>query len=105
MANKKREISLFIEKRAMLNVLERVFDQLEDISKDCTMTYEVVGKRDEQDTNWRTGELLWEDDEKTIPKMKDKYDYVPIPEDDMTDEQICKLHAINEIKNALEKLI
>ena len=37
--------------------------------------------------------------------MKDKYDYVPIPEDDMTDEQICKLHAINEIKNALEKLI
>lgn len=83
----------FTTMRKQAEVLERIENLLEEIIKDRTMSYEVVGKEEEQATSWRTGELLWEDEEHTIPKYRDKYDYVPkkeLDEDDQITIDVCK---------------
>lgn len=90
-------------KRITLEYLERLMNNLESYEDDVKMEYTVVGKEDEQARNWKTDELLWEDDEQTIPKYRDKYDYVPKKE--LEEDDKIKLDAINTIKKALEKLI
>ncbi len=92
-------------KKAMLEVIEELYSSLENTEKNITHSYEVVGKEDEQATDWRTGELKWEDEEKTIPYYKNKYDYVKRDEADFNDYERAKLDAINEIRKALDKLI
>lgn len=90
-------------KRITLEYLERLFDNLESYENDTKMSYEVVGKEDEQAKDWRTDELLWEDEDKTIPRYRDKYDYVEKTE--FSEEDKIRLEAIATIKKALEKLI
>lgn len=83
----------FTVMRKQAEVLERIENLLEEMIKDTSMTLDVVGKDDEQATSWRTGELLWEDEEHTIPKYKDRYDYVPkaeLNEDDQITIDVCK---------------
>lgn len=90
-------------KRITLEYLERLFDNLEGYENDTKMEYAVVGKEDEQATDWRTDELLWEDEDKTIPRYRDKYDYVEKKK--LSDDDKIRLEAIATIKKALEKLI
>ena len=101
----KTELTKLQQKKAQVGVLEKLFETLAEMEKDTVNDYRVVGKREEQAKNWRTGELLWEDEEKTIPKYEDKYDYVPIPIEERTPEQVAKLKAIAFIEEALDKLI
>ena len=100
-----REIGIITKKKALLDVLEKLMTELDTIEKNTTTEYRAVGKSEEQMTNWKTGELLWEDEEKTVPKMCDKYDYVDLTEDEMTDENIATLEAIKTVKEILEKLV
>lgn len=100
-----KNINIFTEKRAVLEVLERLANDLDSQLKDATYSYEVVGKKDEQATDWRTGELLWEDEEHTIPVYRDEYDYVPLPEEELTDEQVAKVKAIATVREMLNGLI
>ena len=82
----------FTVMKKQAEVLERLEEVLNDIIKDKTMTYDVVGKETEQARSWKTGELLWEDEEHTIPKYRDKYDYVPkkeLDEDDQITIDVC----------------
>ena len=99
----KRSITKIQQKRAELEILESLFRSVESIEKDACQRFEQTGK--EQDKDWRTGELKWEDEEKTIPKMTSKWEYVPITEDDMTDEEYAKYVAVASIKAHLEKLL
>ena len=92
-------------KRAQLDVIEKLLEALDDVKKNTKCDFKVVGKKDEQARNWRTGELLWEDDEKTVPKYEDKYDYVPIPEDELSEERKAKLGVIHDIKKIINSLI
>ena len=83
----------FTTMRKQAEVLERLEDVLNEIIKDKTMEFAVVGKEEEQASHWKTGELLWEDEEKTIPKYRDRYDYVPkaeLDEDDQITIDVCK---------------
>ena len=92
-------------KKAMLDVIEELYSSLETTEKNVAYSYEVVGKEDEQDKDWRTGELKWDDEEKTIPHYKNKWDYVKRDEADFSDYDRAKLEAIAEICKALDKLI
>ena len=92
-------------KKAMLDIIEELYKSLDDTEKNVTYSYEAVGKEEEQATDWRTGELRWEDEEKTIPYYKNKYDYVKRDEADFSDYDKAKLEAIAEIRKALDKLI
>lgn len=89
-------------KRAELEVLGELLERLESVRTDTICSFEKTGTR--QQTTWR-GEPLWEDEEQTIPKMEDVWEYVPIPEDELTEEQKVKAHAIASIKATLEKMI
>lgn len=92
-------------KKAMLEVIEELYSSLETTEKNVTYSYEVVGKEDEQAKDWKTGELKWEDEEKTIPYYRNRYDYVKRDEDSLDDHDKAKLEAIAEIRKALDKLI
>ena len=90
-------------KKEVISFIEVIFDVLDQKEENVRKDFLPVRDSDEQDTNWKTGELLWEDEEKTIPKMKKEYDYVEKPE--LTDEDKAKLEAIEVIRIALEKLV
>ena len=86
MANK------FEKKRIEMGYLESVYSLLEDKLKDLM-----------QAKDWRTGELLWEDEEKTIPIYRDKYDCVEVFDDELDDEDRLRMSVLNELMAKLEK--
>lgn len=93
----------FTVMRKQAEVLERLEDVLNEIIRDKSLTWDVVGKEEEQARSWKTDELLWEDEEHTIPKYKNKYDYVPkaeLDEDDQITIDVC-----NGFLKKLDKLI
>ena len=92
-------------KKAQLEVLERLMRELDSIEDDVSQRYCVVGKTNEQARDWRTNELLWEDEAHTIPEYKDKWDYVPVSEDEMSEAELAKLEAVRELRGTLEDLI
>ena len=86
----------------LVQMLDRTLDQE---YKSLYQKYDIVGKSDEQATNYKTGELLWEDDEHTIPRYKDKWDYIDLSDSDLTPEQIAKRDAIQFLREALLNLV
>lgn len=102
---KNNTLNIITQKKALLNVLEKLMTELDSIEKDATTEYKVIGKSTEQMTNWKTGELMWEDEEKTVPKMRDEYGYVDLTEDEMTDENRATLEAVKVVKEVIEKLV
>lgn len=99
MANK------FMKAAINAEILGSLYKNLEEMKKDLFMRYEKVGLSDKQATDWRTGELLWEDDAKTIPVYADKYDYVQVDEADLSDDTKLRRIVIDEIMAKLEKLL
>ena len=97
-------INKFKERQIEAEILGELYEKLENDLKYATKSYECVGKEDEQATDYRTGELRWEDEEKTIPYYRDKYDYVDIPEEKLSDEQKLRAKVIKNIMAKLEKL-
>lgn len=92
-------------KKAELEVLDEIYKFLEDRLTSHPFTdWRVVGKYDEQAMDYCTHELLWEDEEKTIPKMRDRYDSVPVPEDEYDEDMIARKAAIERLMAAIDKL-
>ena len=102
---KTNTVSKVMQKKAELEYIEQLLRNLENERQYATTRYQQVGVTDEQEKNWKTGELIWEDDEHTIPKYKEKYDYVDIADEDLTDEERVKIQAIDKLSDYLEKLI
>ena len=97
--------SKFSVKKAQLEILERFSKVLDEMNNDATTDYRVVGKEEEQATNWKTGELLWEDEECTIPRYRDKWDSVVLKEDEMTEDKRAMVLAISHMRAELDKMI
>ena len=93
------------DKIKMLNILNRMYVILEDEMKNVLYDYRVVGKETEQKKHWKTGELLWEDEEKTIPRFDNIYDYVKKNPDEITDEDKSMITIIQTIEKHLDKLL
>ena len=91
------------EKRMMLEVLEELMETLDTQEKNVRMELGVVGKEETQARNWKTDELVWDDDEKTIPHYNNKYDY--IPKQELSENDSTKLKAIEKIRATLEKMV
>lgn len=86
-------------------ILGDLYERLEEKKRNLLMRYDKVGVSDIQARDWRTHELKWEDEEKTIPVYEDKYDYVPIDESELDAEDKLRSTVIDEIMVKLEKLI
>lgn len=94
----------FKERQVEAEILGELYERLEDKLKDATMRYDCVGKEEEQARSYRTDELLWEDDECTIPKYRDKYEIVPVPENELTDEDKLRIKVIKNLMTKLERI-
>ena len=88
------------EKKIMLEVLEVLMDRLDDERKYVSQSFEIIGEERIFD---KDGEPAFNDD--GTPKMRNKYDYVDIPEDKMSEDAKLKLACINKLTTALEKMI
>lgn len=97
--------SRFATMKAQAEVLEKLDNFLNEIIRDYSMSYEVIGKQTEQATDWRTGELKWEDEEHTIPYYANEYGYVPIPEDKLRDESRIVVDVCKRFSQRLDKLL
>ena len=102
MANK------FETKRWQLEQYGEIYAWLEEQINSLSRDYRRLDEM-EQDTRWNTTtkeyELLWEDEEKTIPKMINKWGYVDLTEDELSDEAKAKQEACIVVMNFLEKNI
>lgn len=87
------------EKKVELEVLGSVIEHLNSLKDGYTKSYEKVGE--EQAKDWKTGELKWEDEAQTIPMMRNLYDYLPKPEETLTEKD---RHAIAYIDQLIEDL-
>lgn len=97
MANK------FKEKQMLAEILSDLYEEVEQKEKSVRTTYSPIGEVQEKD--WRTGELKWEDEEHTIPKMTKEWGYIDKDEEDLTDDDKLKLKVCQHIKSQLEKMI
>lgn len=100
MANKK-----FLEAQIRAEVLSSLYDTVQEKIKDVKTDYRVVKKNAAQATDWKTGEYLWEDEEQTIPKMKDEWGHVTKTDDELTDEDRVRIEVLRDVGKALEKLL
>jgi hypothetical protein len=97
MANK------FKEKQITAEILEELYNIVENKEKDASREYKVIGKEDRQAKDWRTGEPKWEDEAHTIPIMEDKWGYVDKAE--LTEDDEIRIKICQHIKSQLEKMI
>ena len=95
----------FKEKQYEAEILSDLYDVLVEKKKSISQDYRVVEENYRQRTDWRTGELLWEDEEHTIPRMEDRYDYVTKLDSELDDNDRIKIKAIESIMGKLEKLL
>lgn len=93
----------FKEKKAIAEILDELYKIVQDKEDNAHNKYEIVGE--EQDKDWRTGELLWADEEKTIPKMVKKWDYVPKEDEELDLDDHATVKACQYIKAQLEKML
>ena len=99
-----RVLTKFAEKKGLIDILKQTFSYVEGIKRDCCKDYRIVGKETEQAID-RNGELRWEDDAKTKPYYRDKWGYVDVPIEDMSDEIYAKYKACDVLIKSLEALI
>ena len=93
----------FQVKKHEVDILTKLNERLNDLEKDNLQSYEVIDPCAQQATDWRTGELLWEDEEKTIPKYRPEYGYVE--KTTLNDDEQAFQAAVNTIRASLEKLL
>lgn len=93
----------FKEKKATAEILDELYKVVQDKEDAVYNDYKPVGE--EQEKDWRTGELKWEDEEKTIPKMTTKWDYVPKCEEELTPDDFAMVKACQYVRAQLEKMI
>lgn len=93
----------FQMKKHEVDILTKLNERLTDLERENLLSYEPIGYEENQATDWRTGELLWEDDAHTIPTHRRTYGYVE--KETLTDDEMAYQAAINTIRTALEKLL
>ena len=101
---KVREISKFDEVRGLVDALETVIENVNNERKWQCKSYQKIGYEDEQAKD-RDGNLLWEDEEQTIPKYREKWDYVDVDIETMSDKDYAKYLAFNKILETLNNMI
>lgn len=95
----------FAEMKIKAEVLNDVYEMITDEAKRRCMRYEMVEENYQQATDWRTGEPKWKDEEKTIPLMENRWDYVEIPKEEMTDEELTKRDVYDLVLKKIESLL
>lgn len=83
------------------DILNELVNELDN--KERGVKLESVRVGEYQATDYKTGELRWEDEAKTIPVMYGQWDTQEKAE--LTEEDNAKLAIIDEIRKSLTKLV
>lgn len=95
-----------IVKRAILEVLDELYADLEVMEKNTSRKWGRTGAVEQSKTwNRETKEYDLDYDEDGNPVMEDVYDYIPKTDSDYDDSDRAKLSAIESVKKALDKLV
>ena len=99
-------IEAITKKKAMLDALETILGYVEEKIKDCGQDYRKTDKM-EQKTEWDAEERKWKNvfDDDGNPVMVNVWDYVELPDDEMSDEKKALRNSYKEIQKTLEKMI
>lgn len=92
------------EKLEVTSLISSLATQVENEKSSVRKEYRDTGEL-KQSKNWRTDELLWEDEEHTIPKMEHVYAYVDKSDEELTEDDKIKLSACDYVLEQLLKLI
>lgn len=91
----------FKEAKIRAEVLQEVYDSLEEKIKYTKQYWGVIKKDDHQKVDWRTNEPIFDDN--GLPIMEDKYGY--IGKDEMTEDDELRIKVLREVIKSLEKLL
>lgn len=98
-------VNKFSERAYEIQMWGEIYNILQDRERDEHTEWGVTGKSEtEQAKNYATGELLWEDDEHTIPVMRDTYGVVEIADEDLSDERQMHIRVLKRLMVAVEKM-
>ena len=100
----KTNVNKFKAMQVKAEILDELYGIVKEKYKNASQDYRKTGEQ-EQVKDWKTGELQWEDEEKTIPVMRDVYAWVDVSEDDLSEEQLAKIWACENILESLEKML
>lgn len=100
MANK------FEVKQWEVEELGYIYEVLEDRRKSLAQEYRQLDEM-EQATEWnretRAYDLVWEDEEQTVPKMTHKWGYVTLEDDELSEEKHIKKDLCERVMAYIEK--
>ena len=91
----------FKEAKIRAEVLQEVYDSLEEKIKDTKQYWGVIKKDAKQKVNWRTNEPVFDDD--GLPVMEDEHGY--IDKDELTEDDELRIKVLKEAIKAIEKLL
>ena len=99
-------IEAITKKKAMLDALETILGYVEEKIKDFGQDYRKTDKM-EQKTEWDAEERKWKNvfDDDGNPVMTNVWDYVELPDDEISDEKKALRNSYKEIQKTLEKMI
>ncbi len=96
-------LSKYEKLRIRATVYEDIVNAITEQEKNLHTDWRVIGKSDTQAKNWSTGELLWEDDEHTVPKYKDVYGTVELPDDELSEEAMEKRRVYLQVLDLIDR--
>jgi len=103
-----KEISVFKRKQIELEELDKLYELVQTDIKYLLTEYRKTEEL-EQKRKWNSEtheyDLLWEDDEQTIPLMENVWRDVEITEDELSDESKLKLDVYRSLIKKLEKML
>ena len=91
----------FKEAKIRAEVLQEVYESLEEKVRDTKQYWGVTKKAAKQKVDWRTNEPVFDDD--GLPVMEDEYGY--IDKDELTEDDQLRLKVLKETIKAIEKLL
>ena len=94
------------KKKAMLEILEELFEQIERSEKALHYQYRKTDELEQQKL-WNKEMHEYEPvyDENGSPVMENVWKDVLIPDSELSDRELAKIEAYKEIEKALEKLL
>ena len=91
----------FKEAKIRADVLQEVYESLEEKIRNTKQYWGVIKKDDHQKVDWRTNEPVFDDND--LPVMEDKYDY--IDKDELTEDDELRIKVLQDIIKSIEKLL
>lgn len=98
----------FETKKWELEELGWFYTELEHRHKDLAEEFKKLDEM-EQATEWnretKEYDLVWEDEEQTVPKMVNKWGYVTLPDNELSEEKRAKRDICKKLMEYIEKQI